>query len=498
MTVPRLRPASGSRTTTRRAAVPAVPIGRPTALAALAVLLAVPFLLAGCADGSAASSDGSAAQAVEGAPQGTTAFIGVDVIPMDRERVLEDRTVLVRDGRIVRIGPAGEVAVPDDARVAAEGGYLMPGLGEMHAHIPPRGGRAWMEDVLFLYLAHGITTARGMLGQPDHLELREDVAAGEVLGPRIYTSGPSINGNSIPDPDSARRAVRHQHEAGYDFLKIHPGLTREEYDALVEEARDVGIRWAGHVSHDVGLHHALETGQASIDHLDKYVMALLPEDVDVSPDEAGFFGFGAVDRVDASKISEVVRATAEAGVWNVPTQSLIEQVYAPESPEEMAAAPGVRYMPDDMVEDWKEAKARFDADPRNTPERREEFIQLRRYLINALHEAGAPLLLGSDAPQIFQVPGFSVHHELRLLVASGLSPYEALVTGTRNVATYFGDQAEYGTVEEGRVADLVLLEANPLEDISASREILGVMARGTWLPEAEIRERLEALAEDGE
>jgi len=422
---------------------------------------------------------------------GATAFVGVHVIPMDRERVLADRTVLVRDGRIERIGSVEEVEVPEDAEVVAAGGYLMPGLGEMHAHIPGQGGREWMERVLLLYVANGVTTARGMLGVSEHLVLREDVAAGETLGPRIYTSGPSINGNSIPSPDSARRAVRHQDGAGFDFLKIHPGLTPEEYEALVDEAERVGIRWAGHVSFEVGLHRALETGQASIDHLDRYMEALLPEGEEVSADEVGFFGFGIVDRVDPSRIPDVARATAEAGVWNVPTQSLVERVYSDSSAEELASMPEVRHMPDRVVEGWKRGKDRFDSDPRNTPERREAFIRLRRELIGALHEAGAPLLLGSDAPQIFQVPGFSVHDELELLVASGLSPYEALVTGTRNVAVYFDEEAVYGTVEEGKAADLVLLRENPLERISATTGILGVMVRGRWLPAEELERRLD-------
>ena len=352
-----------------------------------------------------------------------------------------------------------------------------------------------MERVLFLYLANGITTVRGMLGQPEHLALRDDVAAGRVLGPRIYTSGPSLNGNSIPDPDSARRAVRHQKAAGYDFLKIHPGLSVESYDALVETANELGIRWAGHVPADVGLAHALEAGQASIDHLDQYAEAILREGADLDP--SLFFGVNFAAEMEEEKIPEVAAATAEAGVWNVPTQSLIENVLLPEEPEETARRPEMRYWPQEgpgSVAEWIRRKRAVLEDERYDAELAMRFIRLRRQLIKELHDAGAGLLLGSDAPQVFQVPGFSIHQELRISVAAGLTPYEALQAGTVNVARYFGALDRFGTVEEGKVADLVLLEANPLDDIGNAARQAGVMARGRWVPASEIEERLAAIA----
>lgn len=421
------------------------------------------------------------------------AIVGVDVIPMDEERIIENQTVLVEGERITRIGPADQVEVPSGARtIDGAGRYLIPGLGEMHAHVPSQGGREWMERVLFLYLSNGITTVRGMLGQPAHLELRDDVAAGRVLGPRIYTSGPSLNGSSIPSADSARRAVRHQKQAGYDFLKIHPGLTREEYDAIAATAEEVGIRWAGHVPADVGLDRALEAGQATVDHLDQYMESILEEDAEF--DQSLFFGVNLAGMVDSERIPEVARATAEAGVWNVPTQSLIEHVLSPIDPEEMAARPEMRYMPPRTVRQWVERKQGFLEHELYDPELAMRFIEVRRRIIYALQEAGAPLLLGSDAPQIFQVPGFSIQAELRMMVASGLTPYEALEAGTRNVAEYFGALDEYGTVEEGKAADLVLLAANPLEDIAAVGQRAGVMVRGRWLPESEIQARLGEIA----
>jgi len=420
------------------------------------------------------------------------AFVGVNVIPMDRERVLEDQTVIVEDGRIIRIGPADQVEVPAGAeRIDGAGRYLIPGLGEMHAHVPPEGTRAQMERVLFLYLSNGVTTARGMLGQPAHLTLRADIEAGDVLSPRLYTSGPSLNGNSIPSVDSAEAAVRHQKAAGYDFMKIHPGLTRDEYDAIAAVGSELGLKWAGHVPADVGLRRALQVGQASVDHLDQYVEAILRDGVEPIP---GFFGLAVVGQVDESKIQDVARATAEAGVWNVPTQSLIVKMALPDDPEQMARRPEMRYVSQQQVEQWVGSKRNIIENAAYDPEMARRLVDVRRKLIKALNDAGAGMLLGSDAPQVFQVPGFSIHDELRGVVDSGVSEYDALVMGTVNVARYFDALDEFGTVEEGKVADLVLLEANPLADIANVADRAGVMVRGRWLGEAEIQERLEMIA----
>ena len=429
------------------------------------------------------------------------AFTGVTVIPIDRERTIENQTVVVRGGRIAALGPTASTQVPAGAtRVDGRGKYLIPGLAEMHAHIPTPQVEAqfgaasrYAESVLMLYVANGVTTIRGMLGHPSHLALRDRVRAGELVGPTIYTSGPSFNGNSAPDPTTARRMVLEQRAAGYDFLKIHPGLSRETFDTLARVADSVGIRFAGHVPVGVGLERALEARYASIDHVDGFVEYLTNwRPGDATP--AGFFGFNISDRADESKLSEIARRTREAGVWIVPTQALMDGFVSAEDPAAMGRRPEMRYLPKPLVAQWVQAKSNALAQPTYDAGQARRFIALRGRIIKALHGAGVGIVLGSDAPQVMNVPGFSVHRELAVLVGAGLTPYQALETGTRNVAAYFGTLDRSGTVAPGKVADLILLDANPLTDIANTTRIAGVMARGKWLPRAALDSMLNGIA----
>ncbi len=431
------------------------------------------------------------------------AFMGATVIPMDRERTIENQTVVVRGGRIAALGPTASTPVPAGAiRVDGRGKFLIPGLAEMHAHIPTPpveaqlgGDGRFAESVLKLYVANGVTTIRGMLGHPSHLAMRERVRAGALLGPTIYTSGPSFNGNSAPDPATARRMVLEQKAAGYDFLKIHPGLSRETFDMLARVADSVGIRFAGHVPAEVGLERALEARYASIDHVDGFVEYLsgwrpgggVP---------AGFFGFSITDQADESKLPAIARRTRDAGVWIVPTQALMDGFVSAEDAAAMGRRPEMRYLPKSLVAQWVQAKSNAQAQPTYDAERARRFIALRGRIIKALHDAGVGFVLGSDAPQVMNVPGFSAHRELAVLVAAGLTPYQALETGTRNVAAYFGTLDQSGTVAAGRVADLVLLDANPLTDIANTTRIAGVMARGNWMPRAALDSMLNGIAAD--
>jgi cytosine/adenosine deaminase-related metal-dependent hydrolase len=417
------------------------------------------------------------------------AFVGVTVVPMSSEEVLPDRTVLVEDGRITWIG-AADAAVPEGAEtVDAAGMYLMPGLAEMHAHVPPQEGQeAFTDQILFLFLANGVTTIRGMLGAPHHLPLRDDLNSGRRLGPRLVTTGPSLNGNSVPTPQAAREAVEAQAAAGYDLLKIHPGIGAETFDTLAATARRVGIRFAGHVPEAVGVRRFIELDGWTIDHLDGYVNALLGDD---APGPS-FFGTNVMPYVDESGLAELVRLTVEAGVAQVPTQSLFEDLLLDGDVEALYARDDVRYMVPGVRANWGQAVASIRGE--TSQEELDAFVDLRRRLIKALHDAGVPILLGSDAPQIFNVPGYSMHEELEALVAAGLTPYEALRTGTVNIARHLGVD-DRGVVAEGMAADLVLLRANPLEGVANVRDPAGVMIQGRWLGADEIAAGLADIAE---
>jgi hypothetical protein len=449
---------------------------------------------AACAPGAPAPAPQEARAAETAGAAGAVAFVDVTVLPMEGERVLQRQTVVVRDGRIAAVGPADRTEVPAGAvRVQGTGRYLMPGLAEMHGHIPGSQNPRYTENVLFLYVSNGVTIVRGMAGDPSHLELRERVARGDLLGPTIHAASPGFSGNNAGTPDAAERRVREMHQAGYDLLKVF-SMPTDAYARMASTAHELGIPFAGHIPAAVGLEGALEHRQASIDHLDRYVEFLVRDGVSTQGRDGGFFGSAFVDLVDTGKIPTAVARTREAGVWNVPTLSLVEHLASSEAAERMAEWPEMRYMPPQVIEGWVRSKHDFQARPDFQPAAAQRLVEIRRQLTKALHDGGAPIALGSDAPQFFNVPGFSIHHEMEMMVASGLTPYEVLVTGTRNPAIYFETPDEFGTVQVGRRADLILLEANPLDDIANVRRRAGVMVRGNWLPENEIQQRLQTIA----
>jgi len=439
------------------------------------------------------------------AAQGTYAFVDVSVLPMDRDRVLAGQTVVIRDGRIAAVGPTASVRIPTEAqRIDGKGKFLMPGLAEMHAHVQgPNAPPELNRDIMFLYIANGVTTIRAMLGAPNQLVLRDQLKKGEVLGPTMFVAAPSLNGNSSPNPDTAMKLVRAHKAAGYDLLKLHPGLTRATYDSAVKVAREVGITFGGHVSQQVGIDRTLEVRQSTVDHLDGYIEGAVAEPLKqrmMTPTAQVPFSEWMAGVTD-DKIKELARRTRDAGVWNVPTMFLWESLYGSFAPETAAMRPEMKYAPKQWVTGWinqKRNQANALSNGGVTAELGRELLAHRRKLLKAMADAGAPLLMGTDSPQMFNVPGFALHRELRLMGEAGLTPYQVLQSGTKNVGLYaerdLKQDGKFGTVAVGNWADLVLLDANPLASLDNIGKRAGVMVRGRWVPKAEIDSGLAALA----
>ncbi|WP_422348363.1 amidohydrolase family protein [Flagellimonas sp.] len=437
-------------------------------------------------------------QAQEKAITGDLLLSDVNVIDVREGTLLAHQHLVIDSGKIKYILSEEQLPKNFNEHIDGSGKFVIPGLAEMHAHIPPPStSQERLEETLFLYLSNGITTIRGMLGAPNHLELREQVKTGEILGPRIFTSSPSLNGNSVTSEEEAITKVTAYQKDGYDFLKIHPGIQRNVFDALVKTANEVGITFAGHVPVDVGIRHALESNFASIDHIDGYLEGLVPASETVDPTANGFFGYNFTPLADVSLIDELVALSKEHKVWIVPTQSLFERWFAPISAETLLAQPEMKYMPVSTLENWKKIKLNSTGPDSGFDEAQwHNFIAIRRQFLKALQDNGQGILLGSDAPQLFNVPGFSIHHEIEGMVRAGMTPLEIIQSGTINPARFFGLEQEFGEVKEGLAADLVVLESNPLDNLSALKDISGVIRQGKWLSQEMIALKLEKIAEN--
>jgi len=419
-------------------------------------------------------------------------FTGVSVIPMDREEVLQNQTVIVENGRIAYVG--GPRNAPTGATVVdGRGKFLIPGIAEFHAHVPSGAGAVNARRALTLYVLAGVTTARGMLGAPMHLAVRDSIAAGQLFGPRLLTSGPSFNNNSVTSPAVAIAMVTDQKKAGYDLLKIHPGVPRIAFDSLAATANRLRIPFSGHVPLEIGLDVALTSKYSTIDHMDGFIEAMYNGPQPLTAQVNGFFGLGIMRQLDQSRFQGIIQRAKASGVAMVPTQILMDNYASDATGQQLTAKPEFKYWIPQQVTSWRNQKDTVLAQLAGSREQRREFIALRRRFIKTLHDEGVLFLLGSDAPQLWNVPGFSAHRELGSLVAAGRTPYQALRTGTVNVATFLGEEGKAGVVRQGARADLILLDANPLQDVANTLRIDGVVVNGRWISPAEREKLLGAL-----
>lgn len=457
-------------------------------------------VLAGCCAACASVRTPTAHAPSAGAHR--VAFLHAMVIPMDQERVLRDHTVVTADGKIVEIGPTSSVKVPRDAvRIDARGRYLLPALCDMHVHLL---GEAWnvmlrpevqsrskdipFESFLFPYVANGVTTVQELSATPDDLALRERIARGELLGPRLILArmidGPK---KAWPPPLStwvasaaeAREAVRQAKADGYDKIKVYSFLSRESYDAIIATARELGMDVIGHVPMALSVEYVLDAGQKLIAHSEEVAKHTHG---DYRPERIEYFA----------------DLMAARGVWMIPTlvttRSILE-LFA--DPDRLLGRPEAAYFRHPMEQGVWSFIAEQLYRPIPAAARKklgDDFERFQRPLTKAFHDKGGKLMAGSDAPLPGLVPGFALHRELRELVDVGLSPYEALRTSTTTPFDYLGEAATYGTIEVGKQSDLLLLDENPLEDVSAASRIAGVLIRGRWIGADEIHKTMQALA----
>lgn len=414
-------------------------------------------------------------------------FTNVNVITMESPQVLEQQAVIVRDQHIYQVLPMAEFSAEHNSHVIdARGQYLIPGLAEMHGHVPPtqsdRFPQRYLNDTLFLYLAGGVTTVRGMLGHADQLQLKQDVQSGARLGPNLYLAGPSFNGNSVSSPEQARDMVREHKQAGWDLLKIHPRLELAEFEAVAQQARAEGIDFAGHVPSDVPLDVAMAAGIRTIDHMDGYIEFV-----------------GATDRaITEDELETLVNMTIEYNVGIVPTQVLWATLIGAADRAELEQFAEAKYMPASVREGWHNYLDNISNSRYYSGEHADVHQRNRQQLLAALQAGGAEILMGTDAPQVYSVPGLSLFRELEMMADAGMTPYEILYSGTVAVGRYFAqaqglDEPEFGQVVAGQRADLVLLADNPLETLSTVAEPAGVMVRGRWLSRTMLDEKLAEI-----
>lgn len=426
------------------------------------------------------------------------AFEHATVVTLRGAEVLADHTLVVRGRRIESVAPSREFAAPPDAlRLDARGWHLIPGLADMHAHITPTGvGKLHgapdeatalerAADYLRVMLAHGVTTIRNMAGTPFHLRIRDAVRRGELAGPRIHTAGPVLEtrftfpalesfGQLVRTREEARAAVLAHERAGYDCIKVYNDIDPEVYDEIVSTCRERGLKVVGHVAFAKGLEGALAAKQDSIEHFRSYDFAL-----DTRPGRGARFE-GWLHTTPA-RIREVAERTAEAGTWNVPTL-MVEHAIARDANDTDLPSWLPTWLSKALIED--DTRSIFSPAMIQTIRAGKD---RRLELLTALDAAGAPIMAGSDCPACALVPGQSLHEELALYVEAGLAPLRALRAATLDAMRFLGWDDDLGTLEAGKRADIAVLGADPLSNISALRNPVGVVVDGQWWTTEQLR-----------
>jgi imidazolonepropionase-like amidohydrolase len=437
------------------------------------------------------------------APSDLLAITHVNVIDCTGHSARPNMTLVIDGGRIVRLGKSADVSVPEGAKaIDGSGKFLIPGLWDMHVHVRVR-------EFLTLFLANGVTGVRDMHAffPPQIFQWRKQTADGTLLGPRIVATGALVDGPkpiwpgslTAANADEGRKAVQTVKQRGGDFVKVYTKLPRDAFFAIALESKKQSLSFVGHVPESVSALEASDAGQKSMEHLLGISMACSSDEANLRKETTdamaqGDLGksFQAINRAQAKAMDSYNPAKAEAlfarfaknGTWQVPTLTVLRSIASLGDPE-FKNDPRIKYMSPLVKNFW---------DPKNSPLAKgatpADFASRKRgyqedlKLVRALHRASVPILAGTDTTNPYCFPGFSLHDELALLVEAGLSPMEALQSATSGPAKFLGQLNSLGTVEEKKEADLVLLDANPLDDIRNTRKIAAVVYKGKLLDRA--------------
>jgi imidazolonepropionase-like amidohydrolase len=426
-------------------------------------------------------------------------------------------TVVVEGSRIASVAPSSARAPARGHVVDAKGMYVIPGLWDMHTH----AYFGWSRDfgdtyVLPLFIANGVTGIRDMGSDLDAvLRARSEVAAHRLVGPRMVVSGPMLDGPqvafkaslAIATPDDGRKAVDMLKGRGVDFIKIQSGVPRDAYFAIATESKKLGIAFEGHVPDAIRASEAVAAGQRTFEHLIGIFEASTPIEAEFLKRKYGAGKDSSankslatlLDRYDPAREANIIELLAKNDVWQCPTlfwergQWLVDVI-------DYTKDPDIAFTPRSWIDkkfpsSRKSIAESMDTDPLAV---RQRFVEHELDIVRKLHAAHVPFLAGTDTPAGVDVtPGISLHLELQRFVAAGFTPLEALQTATINPARFYGKLSDFGSVQSGRIADLMILRANPLDDIANTRTIAGVVADGKYWSEAEIgalRERLKQIA----
>ncbi len=426
------------------------------------------------------------------------AVVGVDVIPMDRDQVLENQTVIVIDGRITSVGGADETSVPDGlSRIDGRRRYLMPGLVDLHVHVR-------RPDEYLSYLAYGVTTVMHLGGSATRgrqlLEDRRQITAGELLGPNIYATERVLDGDppvasgaySLASPEEARRTVAELAAAGFDFVKIYNNVSLPVFTAIVDEARKHGLPVFGHVPRGFDPLAAMREGQNAVVHTEEFFFTYFDGPRSTTEMDRSYVA-------DRSKIPALVDVVFANDVAIMPDLSFtFTNLLMWDSLDHLWMDAELSYQHPNTVSDWRSFNINRREEIENFVVRGQWKYELLQELTRQFQQAGILQVIGTDASLPGLFPGKAAHRELTELVKAGLSNFDALSIGTRNagefVARYIDEKARFGRIEPGYRADMVLVGENPLADVRHARLVEAVAVNGRWVERAELDRQRSALA----